>query len=230
MAKPHLTHTPTLLLVLLTLLASGCTSLRTTEPSPANEWQLTKQQAGIDFYTRPSELGPLPEFKASTVLKVPKGEVMNLLLDFERHPQWVYGCQESEMIAMESYTEAYIYQVTKMPVIKGRDLIMLATTTEDYANGQTIIELQAAPDYCANNSDRDCTAIRAANYVHVQHARGRFIVTELSEQSTQIDWIQYVDPAGLVPHWLVRANLARVPIKSLRQLKALLESEKAGAK
>jgi hypothetical protein len=79
----------------LILSLGACASL-----SP--DWQLQKQQDGIDYFTRQSQHASLPEFKAHIQVNASIPKVMELVTDFSRHPEWVYRCDKIQVIATGS--------------------------------------------------------------------------------------------------------------------------------
>lgn len=202
----------------LLLCLSACVNL-----SP--EWQLQKQRDGIDYFTRQSQHASLPEFKASIQVDASIAKVMELVTDFSRHPEWVYRCEQITVIALKGYSEAYLYQVNKLPIVADRDMILHGRTLSSEEGDQIRIQLSAAPNYCDNNDDEDCESIAQSKKVRVREADGEFVLNKIDKDTTQIVWQQFLDPGGAIPHWLFRALLAQVPMQSLRQLKLLLESE-----
>ena len=202
--------------LLLVVILCSCASL---EP----HWQLQQEKAGVQYHTRQGPVESLPEFKASITVKAPLSEVMMLMTDFSRHPDWVYGCESLSVIAAQGFTEAYLYQVTDLPMIKNRDMILHGQTFPDGEGGRIRIQLNAAPDYCLDNPDQDCLAIQQSSHVRVTQAHGEFNLTKRDATTTHITWTQFLDPAGALPHWLYRVALPRVPKRSLQRLKEILE-------
>lgn len=215
---PRSTAIPYFLVLGLSVLSlNGCASL-----SP--DWQLQKQSDGISYSTRQSQQQPsLPEFKASVRINASIPDVMALVTDFSRHPEWVYRCKELSIISLKGYTEAYLYQVNSLPVIKDRDIILHARTLSSDDGSQVRILLSAAPHFCDNNDDEDCAAIRESKYIRVTEAEGEFVLNKIDNATTEIIWQQFLTPGGAIPNWLFRAMLADVPMQSLRRLKELLE-------
>jgi len=207
-------------ILLLVFSATSCASL-------PPDWQLRRETGQLQYFTRQGPAPSLPEFKATINVDASIDDVMAFMTDFKHHTDWVHGCQESEIIALEDYSQAYIYQVTKLPVVKGRDMIMSAKTSYN-DHDQVTIEMTAKPHFCDDNNSNRCQEIRNNHYVRVTNAEGQFVLTPLSETQTQIEWIQFLDPAGQLPDWLYRANLAQVPIKSLEKLKSILENKPTG--
>ena len=205
-----------LCLVFLVVALSACGTV-------SKDWKLEKEQGDLRYYTRLGPTASMPEFKATVEVDAPVDEVMKFIMDFSRHTEWVHGCEQSSIIAMEDFSTAYIYQVTKLPVVTGRDMIMLAKITRDDQSKQVAVRLTAMPRFCDDNLDSQCAQTRNTHFVRVEHASGVFLLTPKGAK-THIEWTQFIDPAGLLPDWLVRVNLSQVPIKSLRQLKKSIES------
>ncbi|MFW2374816.1 MAG: START domain-containing protein [Gammaproteobacteria bacterium] len=205
------------IVLLLAVTLSACATV-------TKDWQLQQTQDNLRYYTRLGPMESLPEFKATIDVDAPVNKVMNFMIDFSRHPEWVHGCKQSNVIALDDFSTAYIYQVTKLPIVRGRDMIMLAKVVRDNEHNQIAISLTAMPSYCDNNSESNCAQTRNSNYVRVEQAAGTFLLSAKGTNKTHIEWTQFIDPAGSLPDWLITANLSQVPTKSLRRLKQIMET------
>ena len=210
-----------LALLLTAALLPACSSL-------GPDWRLEKQTDGINYFVRQSHHPSLPEFKASIRIDASIPEVMQVVTDFSHFPDWVYRCEETKVIALVGYTDAYVYQVNSLPIITDRDIILHGQTQRSEDGKQMQIQLIAEPDYCINNDDEDCASIIKSPYVRVRSASGLFTLIAVSSDTTEVTWQQFLDPGGAIPHWLFRLMLSQVPVQSLKNLKALVE--KNGAK
>lgn len=195
---------------------SGCSSLQPT-------WTLQSEKSSVSYYTRESKVSSLPEFKASVDINAPMSDIITALTDFKSHPEWVYGCEQSEVLALSSLSEAYVYQVTRVPLLKDRDTIMHAQIKRSSGGNGYVINLTAAPDFCSDKTTTQCKQTLNNDYVRVEDAMGTFELTELDNQTTRVEWTQFLDPAGSLPHWAFRMRLSQVPIKSLSNLKKRVE-------
>jgi len=164
----------------------------------------------------------IPKFVASVRIESSVGSLMALLMDFSTWPNWAYGCERIDVLQTIGYTEAYLYQVTKVPVIRDRDSILHATSTS--SDGEVVIDFESAPDYCLNNDRSACASTHNSKLVRVREMSGSFSLKQISAKEVEVTWRQHQDPGGLVPKFLVRSNLKDIPIKSLTRLKALAES------
>ena len=206
------------IVVCLLLAVTGCATLQSS-------WQQKTEKSAVTYYTRASKVASIPEFKATVEIKAPISDVITTLTDFSSHPQWVYGCQQSEVLGLNSLSDAYVYQVTKIPLLKDRDTIMHATIKSSNGGNRVLIRFKSSPNYCDDKDTSKCDLTKDNNYVRVQDAMGTFLITAIDSQTTAIEWTQFLDPAGALPHWLFRSRLSQVPIKSLNSLKELVESD-----
>lgn len=204
-----------LIIMALLITATGCARLPT-------DWQLKKTTDDIQYYTRQSPLPRLPEYKAVVIVDAALSKVKQFLMDFDHHPEWVFGCEKSKILALDNYSDATIYQITRLPIVRNRDIIMAATTASG-SDKTFSIRMASAPDFCNDKNSVSCKEVKQSRRVRVTQAEGEFLLTPISPTQTQIQWTQYLDPAGSLPVWLYRANLAQVPIKTLKKLKAQLE-------
>jgi len=149
---------------------------------------------------------------------------MEVVSDFSRSHEWIYQCKETKVIALVGYSEAYIYQINALPLIKDRDIILHGRINPSDDGNEVRINLSAAPTYCDNNDDEDCQKLVRSPYVRVTQAEGEFILSKIDSNKTTITWQQFLDPGGAIPHWLFRAMLPQVPIQSLQNLKRLVEN------
>lgn len=164
----------------------------------------------------------IPTFVAKVRIESSVGNLMAMLMDFSGWPNWAYGCKRIDVLQTIGYTEAYVYQVTSVPVIRDRDSILHATSTS--SDGEVIIDFESAPDYCLNNERSACASTNNSNLVRVREMSGSFSLKKISAKEVEVTWRQHQDPGGLVPAFLVRPNLSDIPLKSLTRLKALAES------
>ena len=205
-------------LLMSIVLVSGCTSF-------GPDWQLRKQTSQVAVYLRESSTAGLPEFRATLQVEAPMASVMEALTDFSHHPDWIYHCQRVSVIALKGYSEAYLYQVNALPIIQDRDMILHAVTTSADDGSRIEIRIESAPDYCNDNDDEDCAAISQSNKVRVTRASGTFVLTRVDAKTTAIEWQQFIDPAGALPHWLFALMLAQVPTQSLQRFKSIVEQQ-----
>ncbi len=203
-------------LLSLTLFFTGCATKK-------QEWFLEQSTENVDYYTRDSHIKSLPEFKATITIDAPINQVSNYLEDFTHHPKWLYGCASSEIINQSNKNVFYIYQVSRLPLVTNRDLILRAKILRKQRGNIVEINIQSEPNYCKSNVTEPCKVINQSNYVRIHDAYGQFKLTKIDESTTRLEWRQFLDPAGSLPLAIYRFALPKVPFRSLPKLKQQIE-------
>lgn len=188
------------------------------------DWTLTSNRDGVPVYLQEFPGSDIPQFRASVTIRASRNDVVSALTDFTSYPDWVYQCERAEVIKLAGYTQAYIYQVTRLPLVRDRDMIMHGTLSLQQKQNRVTIELNTEPDYCREETSPLCTEINASNLVRVKVASGRFSITQLDDEHVRVDWQQHMEPGGWLPDWITRMMLDDVPRKSLSNLKQRLEN------
>ncbi|MFT6435610.1 MAG: hypothetical protein ACJAVI_003665 [Candidatus Azotimanducaceae bacterium] len=198
----------------VTLLAASCAN------TPVKDQ--VKVIDGIELRFEDFPDSSIPAFVAKVRIRSSMGNLMLMLMDFSSWPDWAYGCERIEVLQTVGFTEAYLYQVTRVPVIRDRDSILHAISTT--FDGETLINFESAPDFCLKSERAACESTKNASLVRVREMSGSFSLKQISNEEIEVTWRQHQDPGGLVPEFLVRSNLSDIPLKSLTRLKALAES------
>ncbi|MFT5134417.1 MAG: hypothetical protein ACI9SC_002896 [Gammaproteobacteria bacterium] len=202
------------LAILIILLSTGCASTFVKDHATVID--------GIELRFEDFPGSAIPTFEAKVRIESSVGSLMALLMDFSNWPNWAYGAERIDVLQTIGYTEAYLYQVTKVPVIRDRDSILHVVSKS--SDGEVFINFESAPDYCVNNERPICESTNNASLVRVREMSGSFLLKKTSAKEVEVTWRQHQDPGGLVPDFLVRMNLIGIPLKSLSRLKILAES------
>lgn len=188
-------------------------------------WQLKQDNGGIQLYMQEYPDSAIPEFRATVKIHSTLEKTMMVLTDFSRCPDWVYQCKAANVIELVDFTEAYIYQIIDLPVVRDRDILIHGRTIRGDSGDDMWIEMNAAPDYCDNNDSEVCRKTKNSNLVRITQSTGSFHVKQIDKKWVEVTWQQHFDPGGLIPDWAARLKLGEVPVKSLSRLKAILEHE-----
>ncbi len=186
-------------------------------------WRLAKQRQGIELYLQEYPDSAIPEFKGVVTINTSLQNVMSMLTDFSSWPDWVYGCRHAEVVRTLGYSEAYLYQITDMPLISDRDALLHGVTKVDESGNEIVIHVEAAPRYCDNNDISGCRLPNESRLVRVTQLNGSFHLKKLGPDKVLVTWRQHVEPGGGVPDWITRFMLSKVPMRSLQKLKQRLE-------
>ncbi|GAB1256912.1 hypothetical protein NBRC116494_14140 [Aurantivibrio plasticivorans] len=231
MSRPHFFAsiprlTATLCVPIVILISGGCTHYP--------DWTLVKEEDATSVFFRDTPNSNIPSFRGEVIIDGDFQDVMQVLTNFAKFDEWVYQCERIEVVDFVSYSEAYLYQVNSLPIIRDRDIIVHGTVTYDTVSAHTdtthstaqqraIIALTSVPEYCDTSESMSCDEIKQSNYIRVRRSEGIFEVIELSDNRVKVSWQQSLEPGGWIPDWLTRMMISDVPIITLNNLKNLVE-------
>lgn len=189
----------------------------------SSDWRLEKTQEKVEFFLRDYPGSSIPEFKAVTQIPTSMTAIVAVLLDVESYPKWVHRCRESFTLETVDTHEKYVYQVNRLPFARDRDLILHAELSRQSHEGEIVIHLEAAPDYCERNSVAACDRIEPDRYLRIEESEGSYRLAQLDENTVEVTWQQYLDPGGRLPGWLVRRSISTIPINTLNALHEMVK-------
>ncbi len=204
-------------LVLAFVLLTGC--------AVDSGWREVRSHEGITVQWRDYPGSAIPEFRAVTEFKGSISYAVSIMTDVASWPDWLYGCQRAEVIEMEGNTVAWVYQEINLPVVRDRQVVARSELKVNQSGQDIVITIAAAGNYCNNHTDDLCREIRAASLVQVNHLSGEFHLEQIDSEHVRLTWQQHLDPGGLIPHWLVRMMLPRIPIQTLSKLVELIQED-----
>lgn len=188
------------------------------------DWRLQQETGAVRYFEREYPGSAIPEFRAEVRIRASLQQVMSVVTDFSSHPDWIHRLRSSGVVRTAGFAEAYLYQVVDLPLIADRDMLVHGRIVPETPGEHVVLELEAAPDYCDDKTIEACEAPNRSGLVRVRQLSGTFDIRRIDPDWVEVSWRQHLDPGGAVPAWATRLMLKDVPIKSLRNLKALLEA------
>ena len=188
-------------------------------------WQFKKETGDVQLYMQEYPDSAIPEFRATVKIHSSIEKIMMVLSDFSGYPDWVYRCKSARVIKLVDFTEAYIYEVIALPLVRDRDMVIHAQTLRAESGDEMMIRLNAVPDYCNDQDTEPCRKVNKSGLVRVRQSTGSFHLRRIDEDWVEVTWQQHLDPGGLIPAWATRLNLGATPLRSLNNLKAKVERE-----
>ena len=179
------------------------------------QWKPRKDKNGIQIFSRNVKGSKYEEFKGVVELDATIASSLALLDDTQACADWLHRCELSRVLQRSGLLQRHIYQVSDLPFpAASRDMVFKATARQT-AEGGIQIDLQSMPDF-----------IEETEYVRVIESYGSYLLERLDENRTRLTWIQYVDPAGVLPAFMVNSLLTDIPFKSLRNFKKVVKRDK----
>ena len=180
------------------------------------QWELVKDENGIEVFLRTVPGSKIKEFKGVTNINSSLDSIVAVLDDTEACPKWVHNCKDPVKLSEISFNEGYIYQVIDFPFpVKDRDLILHSVMTQNADTKQVTIRLVAVPDYIPETKN-----------VRIKRSDGFYLLKLLPDGSIEVTWQHHTEPGGGIPKWLVNSLLVDTPFKTLRNLRQIVKEEK----
>ncbi|MFV8571707.1 START domain-containing protein [Marinobacter sp. SBS5] len=182
----------------------------------SEHWALQKQVDNIRIYTMDQPNSGFRAFKAVADLTVPINNLMAVMINPESCKEWVHNCTESFAFGEGNFHDRYAYSVNDMPwPVSDRDYVLRIRTRGNAETGEVIMNLNATPGMRAETNSR----VR----VDLSNTFYRFTPTG---QGSHMVWVQHTEPNGALPEWLVNQLVIDIPVKSLKALEAVAQTDK----
>jgi len=192
--------------ILFSLLLLGFSGVKAQD-----KWELKRNEAGIEVYTKKSPIGNLKELRVVCVLDATKEQLITTLQDIPNYNQWVFSNKKSVILKAISPQKIIYYTESNLPwPIKDRDLVVELdiSDTPDVLN----IQAKSLPDYLPKKN----------KFIRVPYSLATWKVTPIASNKLKVDYTFSVDPGGSIPVWLVNATLAIGPYNSFAKLRDVL--------
>jgi hypothetical protein len=181
------------------------------------DWELTKETDNIEVYTRKLDGEKFKEIKILTRCKTTLNAIMAAFEDTEGHKDWVYKSPESYTVEeINDHTLIY-YIKSDLPFpATDRDLVIKYTWTQD---PDTKIISTLSEGVVGKVEEYDAN-IRVKDFIST------YKLTPRADGWVDIEYYAKMDPAGMLPAWLVNLAVTSGPIKTMDELFKILESGK----
>ncbi|MBN2523173.1 MAG: hypothetical protein JXB24_07845 [Bacteroidales bacterium] len=173
-----------------------------------NDWELARKDDDIKVYLH-SDWKINRTYRADVIINAPIEVVYNFLTDFDNYINWVYCCNEIEVLLEEKDKRYAYYAYYDIPwPFNDRDAISVLTITH---NPDGSINVHTTPGIGYKSVVPD--VIRIEEFEEFYH----FI--PLSGNRTKINMKGKYNPGGYIPDWLIKQFLTMGPLDALQEVK-----------
>lgn len=192
-----------------TLLLMVITMNITTAFANTNEWNLVKDKNGIQAYTRSVPNSDHLQFKSEGVVKTNIASLVYLMRDMEVMDRWLHTCYEPVLVEESDKATRLIHMKNETPfVVKDRDLVLTQKMIK-VSDTKVLIELAGKPESLEKNS----------KYVRIPMFHGAWRLTQIDQDSTNVEYFGHIDPGGAIPAFITNSMLVDTPYESIRKLR-----------
>jgi len=176
------------------------------------KWEYLEDDDGVRLWRLDVPGQDLPGFRGQTVINASIDDILNVMLKWEKHPDWMYRCAESKLLKKLDDRQALMYNRTSAPwPVWDRDVIVETDIDRSADNKLLTVsfknvdsKLKPAPD----------------NTIRMPRLVGFYKLWFVSPTQTKIMYQVESDIGGSIPKWLaVRAtkDLPRITLVKLKE-------------
>lgn len=185
-------------------------------PAQAQEWVSSGESDGIRLYTKVEPGRTYSSFRATVRVKASMKQVLAVLLERERFPEWFDQMRED--ITLENDNPDYSYCYIRMKGIwpaADRDVVARVTVTQDPDTSAVSITARSTePERVPLRKDR----------VRMPYMYSVLKALPISATETEVEIEGTGDLAGNVPSFVADIVTSTMPRKSLTNIRRKLES------
>jgi len=173
------------------------------------DWRLKKDEDGIKVFTADTDNSDFKCIKVECIVKATQSQLVALLTDIARQPDWVYGSRSAEVVKAIKSNEFIFHSEVEVPwPCADRDYIAHIVIN------QPSLQLLTIDSY----SEPDMLPVKDG-IVRVKKSAAHWDVTREGSDLLRIVYTVSFDPAGSVPAWLTNMFVTKGPFLTFQKLK-----------
>ena len=181
------------------------------------QWKKIFTKNGITLYSAERKGASLPLLKGQAILEHNLYDIMAVVEDAKRHPQWVYRMRESKIFRRPDpfHLSAYVQFDFPWPA-SDRDSVLKVDVKRVWTpHHEVLISFKRI-------KDRGYPPRKGI--VRIVESRGYTRLRWISPQRTDVIYVIDSDPGGNLPKWLVRWLAKNLPYKVITALRRRVSS------
>ena len=186
------------------------TSLFVAMPAPASAdpgWQQDANEKGVVVTTKLEAGHSLPIFRGVGVVDAGAYDILAVLNDTGKFPEWSSDCAESRVVKQINEFERIEYNRTHAPwPVADRDAAIRSWVDGSVSKGDIWARFQSVDAPGAGPVD---------GVVRMPHLAGFYHLEVIDAGHTRVTYQVDADPGGLLPDWLIKLTTRKLPIETL---------------
>ncbi|WP_210464677.1 START domain-containing protein [Rufibacter roseolus] len=175
-------------------------------------WELQKNEDGIEVYTRQVPDNNFKEIRVVCEVPGTAAQLVSLLKDVEHHSDWVYLNRKTALLKRKSENRLVYYTEADMPwPLTDRDMVVEAAFSP-VRNNQALVEVKSVNDFLPKKKE----------FIRIPSSLAVWEITPGSNGHIKVEYTFKVNPGGSVPAWLVNTTVAIGPLKTFQRLRKTL--------
>lgn len=177
------------------------------------EWDFLIKKDDIYVWKRERAEGEMPGFRGRVYVNATPEAVLDEMLDYKNHPEWMYACSESKLLKRLSDEHAIMYNRIDAPwPLWDRDVIV-----DTY--------IQRRPDTIVVRFQNIESSLKKVprRVVRLPRLEGYYKLQKVAPNKTKIVYEAVTDIGGSIPRWAAIRGAAALPYETLSRLKERVE-------
>lgn len=184
-------------------------------PSGGTDWVLKTQKDGINIYSRHSDISKFNDLMIEMDLPGTVSQLSNILMDFEKYPEWAYGTKSAVLVKRINDNEAIYYSEVGAP--------WPASNRDFYANVKVRLNADSGSLHVVSTGIKNYMPEKK-NLVRIPMSNGTWNISTKSGKVMHLQYILQLDPGGSIPGWILNMFATKGPIETFENLKNRMES------
>lgn len=177
----------------------------------AQRWEKVGDKDGITVTRREVPKRGFPTFRGRGVVKGSLFEVLAVLRDIKRHPQWLDRAKDVRLVRKINEREYVVYGRTDAPwPVSDRDAVYRSKTKVDLQNKTVTIHFWAV---------KNASVPKRSGVVRMENLRGHYTFKALAADKTWVEYQVDADPGGWLPKRIAKLATKWLPHRTLKGLR-----------
>jgi len=183
--------------------------------SPDGKWEFLSEKDGIHVWKREIPGSDMPGFRGQVYIKGSIDDVMKTMLDWKKHTEWMFGCEESTVLKQLGDNHAIMYNRVGAPwPVWDRDVIVDTTIERSGDKKALVVNFR--------NIDSKLRAV-PKKVIRLPRLVGFYKLWEVEPKKTKILYQVETDAGGSLPRWLAIYGAKALPYETLSRLRGRVE-------
>jgi START domain len=179
--------------------------------------ELRKNMDSIKVYTCKAGQSKFKAVRATFTVLATYSEMVGMLLDIEKYPQWQYKTSSTKVLKQVSSSELIYYAEVEAPwPVSNRDVIIQMKVTQDPVTKWVTVTGNSVPDYVPKKN----------HLVRVRASHSTWTLKSIRKSVIQAEYNIQINPGGSVPAWLINIFAAEGPYQTFRTLRENIHAHK----
>ena len=184
--------------------------------SAQEDWELRRDEHGVQVFTREADNARFDEIRVETVVQNSSLDtVVAVLTDTPANPEWVAHCEEAYVVEEISATESIVYTRTDLPFpFQDRWVVSRSQWQQNSETYQIRMQSSAV-------QNREVSGEQSG--VRVTDSRVSWRITPQKSGAIKIVNQTLLDPKTPLPGWLVQSFMLEGPLVTMQNFREMIQ-------